>query len=293
MVVVLCVLLALFVLAAAVLACEVYVLKKSVREIAEQTEVKFRECSNSPVAPLSGDASVRRLASFLTEEIDAVLAARRQYEAGNAELKRAVTNISHDLRTPLTSAAGYLGLLERGGLSEKQAEYVRIVSGRIDAMRVLTEELLDYAVAASGDPPAGADICVNDILEDSLTQFFVAFAERGIEPSIDLCDARVVRRADKESLARIFGNIIHNAVRYSDGDFRVRMSESGRIEFENAAAGMDEVSAGKLFDRFFTVENGRGSTGLGLSIAKALAEKLGFSLDAHWRAGRLLICLQM
>ena len=283
------------VLAAAVLilALKVCALKSSLRELAVQAEEKYRESSNAPLSPpQSADKGVRRLAGELTAQLDEVIAARRQYAEGNGELLRAVTNVSHDLRTPLTSIAGYLGLLRSSGLNDKQIEFVDIIGGRVAAMKKLTEELLVYSVAASGEEemPAGR-VCLNDCLEDSLTQFYVSFAERGIEPKIDICAARVERSYNKDALSRIFGNILSNAVRYSDGDLCVRLEETGRIEFENSASRLDGVSAGKLFDRFFTVENARGSVGLGLSIAKLLTEKSGGKIAASWRAGRLKIVL--
>lgn len=82
-------------------------------------------------------------------------------------------------------------------------------------------------------------------------------------------------------------------VRYSDGDFSVTMTKDGEIVFENAASALDEVSTGRLFDRFYTVENARGSTGLGLSIAKIFVEKMGGTIDASWSAGRLYIRIRI
>ena len=223
-----------------------------------------------------------------------MIADKRRYAAGNGELFRAVTNVSHDLRTPLTSASGYLGLLRGCGLNEKQAEYAEIIEGRLNAMKSLTEELLSYSVVVSDEESAErSQECVNDLLEDSLTQFYIAFAERGIEPQIRICEGRVFRMIERGALSRIFGNIISNAVRYSDGDFCVQLFEDGTVTFENAASRLDEVSAGKLFDRFFTVENARGSTGLGLSIAKHLVEKNGGAIGAGWADGRLKITIKL
>lgn len=82
-------------------------------------------------------------------------------------------------------------------------------------------------------------------------------------------------------------------VRYSDGDFFVTMTKDGEIVFENAASALDEVSTGRLFDRFYTVENARGSTGLGLSIAKIFVEKMGGTIGASWSAGRLYIRIRI
>ena len=193
-----------------------------------------------------------------------------------------------------TSVSGYLGLLAKSGLEGRQAEYLRIVQGRVDAMKKLTEELLAYSVSACEDAAAEPqEVYVNDVLEDSLTQFYAAFCERGIEPKINICGERVLRFFDKQALPRIFGNIISNVVRYSDGDFSVTMRVDGVIEFENAASALDEVSAAKLFDRYFTVENGKLSTGLGLSIARTLLEKAGGEISAEWHRGRLKITLRL
>ena len=276
------------------LIVKIILLRASVRQIAEQAEEKLAEQSNAPISPDSADGIVRRLARGISRTLDETIMLGRKYREGDAELKRAVTNVSHDLRTPLTSAAGYAGLLKKSGLTPKQAEYLSVIEGRISAMRRLTEELLAYSVAASDETePVLAEVDIAAALEDSLTQFYAAFEERGISPSIDIPQNEVVRIADKDALARVFGNVISNAVRYSDGDFCVTMKENGEITFENAASSLDEVSAKRLFDRFFTVENARGSAGLGLSIAKLFVEKMGGSIGASWAAGRLVIRIRL
>lgn len=230
----------------------------------------------------------------LTRTLDETIALGRVYREGDAEIRRAIANVSHDLRTPLTSAAGYAGMLAKSGLSEKQAEYLAVIEGRLAAMKRLTEELLAYSVAASDEAElALEEVDLGAALEDSLTQFYAAFEERGILPSISLPAGKVVRPADKDALARVFGNILSNAVRYSDGDFCVTLREDGEVVFENAASALDGVSAGRLFDRFFTVENARGGTGLGLSIAKLLTERMGGSIGAAWSDGRLRITLRL
>ena len=283
-------------LAIAVLAlvCKIVFLRISFRQICEQAEEKLRGASNVPVAPDSADREVRRLAALLTRTLDETIALGRVYREGDAEIRRAIANVSHDLRTPLTSAAGYAGMLAKSGLSEKQAEYLAVIEGRLAAMKRLTEELLAYSVAASDEAElALEEVDLGAALEDSLTQFYAAFEERGILPSISLPAGKVVRPADKDALARVFGNILSNAVRYSDGDFCVTLREDGEVVFENAASALDGVSAGRLFDRFFTVENARGGTGLGLSIAKLLTERMGGSIGAAWSDGRLRITLRL
>ena len=97
--------------------------------------------------------------------------------------------------------------------------------------------------------------------------------EKGIRPEIHMPETPVYRELDACALGRVFSNIISNALKYSDGDFIVSMEDNGSITFANTANDMDPVTVGKLFDRFYTVEAGRNSTGLGLSIAKGIASK--------------------
>ena len=159
------------------------ILRLSVREIREQAREKSATDSGTPVCPQSGDKDIRALAEYLTDELDRLIAARRTYAAGNSELKEAVTGVSHDLRTPLTSVSGYLDLLAKSGLSERQAEYVRIIGGRVEAMKKLTEELLAYSVVATDEGSLQSEeVCINSLLEDCLMQFYVAFPSAASVP---------------------------------------------------------------------------------------------------------------
>ena len=88
------------------------------------------------------------------------------------------------------------------------------------------------------------------------------------------------RRLDSAALSRIFGNILSNAVKYSAGDLRAALTEDGVVTFTNSAPGITPILAEKLFDRYFTVETGQGSTGLGLAIARHLAEEMGGAVTA-------------
>lgn len=90
-------------------------------------------------------------------------------------------------------------------------------------------------------------------------------------------------------MSRIFSNLFNNAVKYSDGDLKISLSELGEIVFENTARTLDEVETGRLFDRFYTVEAARKSTGLGLSISKILVERMGGEISAVYSDGRLKI----
>ncbi|MDE6281484.1 MAG: HAMP domain-containing histidine kinase, partial [Oscillospiraceae bacterium] len=217
---------------------------------------------------------------------------RQRYENGDRELKEAVTNVSHDLRTPLTALCAYLELLDQPDKTPEQARYLTLIADRAEAMKRLTEELLRYSVAAGGEAePQLEPVDLNAAVEEAVASFYGALVEGGIVPRVSLCSERVVRNLDHAALSRVLGNLLNNALKYSGGDLDVTLEEDGTITLSNAAPGLDEVQVGRLFDRFYTVESAQPSTGLGLSIARALIERMGGTIAARFEGGRLYVAL--
>jgi signal transduction histidine kinase len=241
---------------------------------------------------LSRDRYIRRLASEINAQLRELRVQRQRFIMGDAELKNAVTNIAHDLRTPLTAISGYLQLLEREEKSETVCRYLDMIANRTEALRTLTEELFKYSILTSQAQLKAESVIVNAVLEESLAASYGLLTQQGIEPTINITDTKVERMLDRSALSRIFENIISNATKYADGDFAVSMSEDGKIEFSNTASELDAVSVGRIFDRFYTVETGRNSTGIGLSIAKLLTERMGGSISAQICNGRLTISVE-
>ncbi len=165
------------------------------------------------------------------------------------ELKEAVTNISHDLRTPLTAISGYLDLLEKEEKSENVQRYLSQIQNRTEVLKNLTEELFRYSVVTASQDLKSECMDVVRVLEESLLSFYAAMQERGIQPLIELPDEPVLRD-------------------------------------------LDAVTVGKLFDRFYTVEASRNSSGLGLSIAKNLIERMGGTISAQYQDSKLSIMLR-
>lgn len=130
---------------------------------------------------------------------------------------------------------------------------------------------------------------INDILEQSIAGFYEVFINKRILPDIQMSEIRVMRQLDKEAVRRIFDNILSNAARYSDGDLAISLSTDGRIQFSNHAAKLSSVEVEKLFERFYTVETARNSTGIGLSIARLLTERMGGDITAEYKDGQLYI----
>lgn len=110
-------------------------------------------------------------------------------------------------------------------------------------------------------------------------------------PDIQIPEAKVVRVLDRSALARVFSNLLNNAIKYSDGDLDITLSETGEIIFTNNASDLTPVQVGKLFDRFYTVEAARKSTSLGLAIAKTLVEQMKGQITAKYENHILSICI--
>lgn len=271
---------------AVVLSVKLYLIKRSAKEIEAQLDEKLRDSTNTLIDISSGDRDMRSLADSLNAQLRILRERRRIYEQGDTELKQAVTNISHDLRTPLTAICGYLDLMEQqNGCQDK---YIEILRNRTEVMKQLTEELFRYSVIMAEE--GGIQLspcCINDVLEESAAAFYAVLTENSIEPEIEITERKMIRRLDRRSLARVFSNLLNNAVKYSDGDLKIALSDSGEIIFENSAADLSEVEVGRLFDRFYTVEAARKSTGLGLAIAKTLVEQMNGAIYAEYKNGRL------
>lgn len=271
------------------MALKIYYMRRSAKEIVEVFAERLTTDTNTLIDISSRDRIMRKLASSINAQLRLLRKQRRQYLNGDRELKEAVTNISHDLRTPLTAVCGYLDLLEHEEKSDTVARYIDQIRNRSEVLKSLTEELFRYSIIASTPALSIEHVNLCRVLEEALVSFYGAMRQKHIEPEIHIPETAVWKELDTSALSRVFGNIIGNAVKYSDGDFSVVMTEAGNVTFSNTAKELSTVEVGKLFDRFYTVDNARSSTGLGLSIAKLLVERMNGSITAEYREERLVI----
>lgn len=287
----LCCLISILIIIIAILVIKIHLLRKSADEISNAFSDRVASDTNILIDLSSRDRHMQNLADNMNRELKKLQSDRHRYQQGDTELKNAVTNISHDLRTPLTAICGYLDMLDKEDQNENTRRYLKIIRGRTEIMKQLTEELFRYSVFTSvsnGTP--SEPVILNSVLEESISALYTSLRQSRITPSIVMPDVKVSRMLNRNAVSRIFGNIISNAVKYSDGDLEIILEETGRITFANHAEKLDEIQVGRLFDRFYTVETASsGSTGLGLSIARALTEQMGGSITAEYKDGMILV----
>lgn len=276
------------------LLLKIVYLKKSAKEIETAFADRLITDTNTLIDISSSDKHMRSLANAINVQLRKLRKEHHRFVQGDLELKNAVTNISHDLRTPLTAVFGYLDLLQKQEKSEEVERYLNIIGERCENLKSLTEELFKYSVIVTTDEEFETEeIIVNHILEESVAGYYATLVEHNINPVIDLPDEKVVCLANRSALNRIFSNLLNNAVKYSNGDLCISLDKNGEIVFSNTALGLDEVQVGKLFDRFYTVETARKSTGLGLAISRTLAEQMGGRISAVYTDNQLVITLQL
>lgn len=210
-----------------------------------------------------------------------------KYEKAQNQLKQNITSLAHDIRTPLTGAAGYVQLalewMQDG--TGKQQRYLQTALDRLGELGDMLEELFLYTKLTSEDfAPGICDIQVLPLLSDCLVSMYQELEEKGMAPKVDFASESFCVKADEECLRRIFHNLIRNALLHGTGELVIRQEEN-RLVFENricvSQAGTPDME--QVFDRFYKADAARrqGSSGLGLFIVRELAEKMGGSVWAE------------
>lgn len=272
---------------------KIFLLQKSADEIREGLACKFMTETNTLIDISSRDRHMRRLAAALNDQLRHLRSERLRYQQKNLEIGETITNISHDLRTPMTAIYGYLDLLRKSENPEDTARYLNIIENRMNALKLLTEELFRYsAVSSSISESSYERVLLNGALEEILSAYYAALKKSQIQPKVILPEKKIACLLNKNALFRIFANIISNAIKYSDGDLTITLSENGKMTFSNHASKLNELQVMRLFDRFYTVETASSSTGLGLSIAKNLTEQMKGTIRADYENQVLYISLQ-
>lgn len=277
------------------LLLKLYFIKKSLKLISESITDILETETNALISISSQDKDILKLTKKLNVELKKLRIQKLQCINGNQELKNLMTNISHDLRTPLTAISGYIELLykhiEQG---DKKIEYLKIIDLKTKELISLTEQLFYFTKTLEREPKIRKEnICINNLLEEVLVSYYSVFNKTKIKPQINICEKKIYKEIDADLIIRVFENILSNVFKYSKGLFRVELLENGKIIFTNNANSLDAIQVKKIFNRYYTVENTKKSTGLGLSIAKQLIELNNGKISARYIKNNLIIEIEL
>ncbi len=282
---------ALALLCAALIGRQI-VLERGLRRAARRMREQMADQTTARLALPCPSAGAEELLACLNELLELRQRERADYRRKEQELRRQIANVSHDLRTPLTSILGYLQLLEGEGLSsEKKAEYLAVIEGRARTLQTFIAAFYDLSRIEGGELPLEREkVDLGRALSDQLAASYQQIEESGLAVEVDMASGLPPVWADGGAVTRIFSNLLTNALRHGSGALSVRLyREEACIvsAFSNRAEGLSEEDAAHVFERFYTADKMRTgqSTGLGLAIVKALAERMGHAASARWEGG--------
>ncbi len=272
------------------LILKLVIMKNEIKNIGISLSSILKSDTNNLITISTNDKELKKLANILNRSLKKLRHMELEYKNGNQELKSSITNISHDLRTPLTSIRGYLDLMENNNLTENQINYLNIIESKVQDLTDLTEQLFDFSKSIDiYDETERKNICINNILEETIVGFYSLFKEYNINPKIEICQEKIYKILNENMLKRIFENIIYNAIKYSENDFNIKLKNNGKIQFSNKTNLIDTTCLEKIFERYYTVKSAKKSNGIGLSIAKQLVELNKGKIKAKYKNNHLII----
>ena len=246
--------------------------------------------------------SVDKDVEILVQNINLIFDSKQKVVAekkkNEEELRASITNMSHDLRTPLTSIMGYLQMIRSEKASETdKKEYMDIVEKRTRSLQQLISSFYDLSRIEGNEYNFNyKKVNLSNVLCENIALFYNDFINNSIEPVIEIEEGIKEIISDEGAITRIFSNLIGNMIKHGENFVKITLKQENDViitEFINKATGLTQENVDKLFDRFYTMDNSRSdrNTGLGLYITKILVEKLGHNIKANLKEDNLVISI--
>ena len=259
----------LLVLLNIILAFSLFSWKRQICEITKQIS------ENRKLRISLSNKHIEKLAGIINEKKHLEQKTNIQIIQEKEQLKHSIANISHDLRTPLTSIQGYLTLLKDCEDKEEQEHYFSVIQAKTDYLTELVQIFYDLSLIESDDYILGIEkIDVNRIVTDCLINKYNELKE--LSPTIKIENAPVWITGNAVACKRIIDNLVTNAIRYSNDYIEIVMDADGIFTVKNTTSELKNIDVNILFQKFYTVDTSRsnGNTGLGLYIVKELLNKI-------------------
>lgn len=269
--------------------------KRQIRDITNQIRAFKERKTNKKISTQIVDKDIEELALRINEYLELYKRNEQEKIIFENTLKQGIANMSHDLRTPLTSIIGYLKLLQNDEIDKKEA--LDILKNKTNKLNVLVNDFFELASIESEDYELDmTKVNLTNVVRDEILSFYEAFQSKGLEPKINILDKPIFIMSDMDSLERIIDNLISNTLKYAEKDIEINLEESNDkviLKISNICTSIDEKDVLHMFDRFYMadkVRKGQGA-GLGLSIVRSLMEKMDGLITSRCEQNRLsIIC---
>lgn len=288
----------LFASMAAILAASLHLFKKNIRSLNKQMEFICKSETNMRLVTQWTDKDTNILINHINKMIDEHKRVEQQLFRTNKNFRESITSISHDLRTPLTSAGGYMQMLNNEALTEEDRKaYGGVVQERIETVQKLLNQLFEYARIEADEWELEKELInTTNLLYDTLSIYYNDFRSKNTEPLLVISKEAFFIKGDAGAVKRIFSNIIYNALIHGEDNYSIEAVETDayyKYTFSNRTVSITEDDIVHIFDRFYTTDQSRTkkTTGLGLSIAKNLTLKMNGSINAYLKEDQFSITI--
>lgn len=282
----------------AVLIAVLVKIRAQLRDINEQLDFLCEKDTNMLLLTDTNMADIGRLKERINRFLEQWHRQREAAAKKEQMISDTYTNLSHDIRTPLTSLDGYFQLLKDESDKSEQEHYIDIIQERITSLKDMLEELFMFTKLKNDSFKLElSNCCVSRLLKQTVFSYYEEWKKQGIEPSLDICEDTIFITANAQALRRVLQNVIKNALVHGQNSICIQMKQKNKmvhILVSNDVKNPDDIDVDKVFERFYKADEARSisSSGLGLSIAKELVERMGGSIEARLEGKRFVVEIQ-
>ncbi|OUN29195.1 hypothetical protein B5G33_11360 [Blautia sp. An81] len=269
--------------------------RRQVRGLAQQLK-DLEPGSNQRLTCSVRDRNILSLCRLVNTYIDSQQKLVLQAREAEEKLKYTIASVSHDIRTPLTGASGYMQMAEKTEDPDKRKEYCRIVRGRLKDLEQLLDQLFLYTKLTSQEISLQMElVSLFPLVCEVLTGFYGKFQEQNREPSLDFQEEAIQIQGDSSQLKRVLGNLVSNSLSYGLGTLFI-FQKGNTLTFSNKVKDPGSIDPDQMFVRFYRGDPSRNASksshaGLGLSIARELTQAMGGKIEARLHEDILEIVL--
>ena len=262
-----------------------YNVKRQIKDMLMQIKQININKSNNNISISLINKDIIELAAEINRNIDYQNELRRGVVNQERELKDSIANISHDLRTPLTSIIGYIQLLMKSELNDNQEKNLKIVQKKSYELKNLVNDFFELSLLESDETlPCFIRINICNLISDIVIENVEILEKANLSLEFNIPNDPLFIYADEIMIRRIMQNLISNAVKYSNKDLIIILEQKDKIQINvrNSINNTKDINIEKLFDRFYMGDKSRSKTGtgLGLAIVKLLTEKMNGTISA-------------